>query len=69
MRFKSFFFLALATTSLAGCLQDPATRGVGGALVGAAIADATDENLIAGAAIGAAGGVASCYIPGTLGCQ
>jgi osmotically inducible lipoprotein OsmB len=69
MRFKSFLMLALATTSLAACMQDPASRGVGGALAGAALADAMDENLLAGAALGAAGGVATCYIPGALECQ
>ena len=68
MRFKSILFLALATTSLAGCLQDPASRGVGGALAGAVVADALDENLLAGAALGAAGGVATCYLPGALEC-
>ncbi len=69
MNFKSLILLAVVTTSLAGCLQDPASRGVGGALAGAAIADALDENLIAGAALGAAGGAATCYIPGALQCQ
>jgi osmotically inducible lipoprotein OsmB len=68
MRIKSFLLLAVVTTSLAGCLQDPASRGVGGALAGAALADAMDENLIAGAALGAAGGAATCYIPGALQC-
>jgi osmotically inducible lipoprotein OsmB len=68
MNFKSFLLLAVVTTSLAGCLQDPASRGVGGAVAGAVIADALDENLIAGAAIGAAGGAASCYLPGALQC-
>jgi osmotically inducible lipoprotein OsmB len=69
MRIKSFLLLALAATSLSGCLQDPATRGVGGALAGALVADALDENIIAGAAIGGLGGAASCAIPGQLGCQ
>ncbi len=69
MNFKSILLLAVVTTSLAGCLQDPASRGVGGALAGAAIADALDENLLAGAALGAAGGAATCYIPGALSCQ
>jgi osmotically inducible lipoprotein OsmB len=68
MRIRSFLLLAVVTTSLAGCLQDPASRGVGGAIAGAAIADALDENLLAGAALGAAGGAATCYIPGALQC-
>ena len=69
MQIKSLLFVALATTSLAGCLQDPATRGIGGAVVGALAADALDENLIAGAAVGALGGAATCYVPGALNCQ
>ncbi len=69
MQIKSILFVGLATMSLAGCLQDPATRGVGGALAGVVIADALDENIVAGAALGALGGAASCYAPGTLGCQ
>ena len=60
--------LLLIATPLAGCMQDPGTRGLAGAVLGAAIADATDENLIAGAAIGGLAGAASCAIPGTLGC-
>jgi osmotically inducible lipoprotein OsmB len=68
MHIRSFLLLAVVTTSLAGCLQDPASRGVGGAIAGAAIADALDENLLAGAALGAAGGAATCYIPGALQC-
>jgi len=60
--------LLLIATPLPGCMQDPGTRGLAGAVLGAAIADATDENLIAGAAIGGLAGAASCTIPGTLGC-
>jgi osmotically inducible lipoprotein OsmB len=69
MQIKSLLFVGLATMSLAGCLQDPATRGVGGALAGAVIADALDENVVAGAALGAVGGAGSCYLPGALNCQ
>lgn len=69
MQIKSLLFVGLAAMSLAGCMQDPATRGVGGALAGAVIADALDENVIAGAAIGAVGGAGSCYLPGALNCQ
>jgi hypothetical protein len=69
MQIKSLILVGVAAMALSGCLQDPATRGIGGALAGVAIADALDENILAGAAIGAAGGAGSCYLPGTLGCQ
>ncbi|MCU0800499.1 MAG: hypothetical protein MUD11_01780 [Rhodobacteraceae bacterium] len=69
MQIKHIILVAALTMPLAGCLQDPATRGVGGALAGAVIADALDENVIAGAAIGAVGGAGSCYLPGALNCQ
>jgi osmotically inducible lipoprotein OsmB len=69
MQIKTILLAGVATLSLAACMQDPATRGLGGAVVGALAADALDENLIAGAAIGAAGGVATCYVPGAIGCQ
>jgi osmotically inducible lipoprotein OsmB len=52
----------LAALPLAGCMADPASRGIGGAVAGAAIADALDENLIAGAALGALAGAATCGI-------
>ena len=65
---QKLIVLLLIATPLAGCMQDPGTRGLAGAVLGAAIADATDENLIAGAAIGGLAGAASCAIPGTLGC-
>jgi hypothetical protein len=59
---KSLIFFALLTTSLAGCMQDPATRGLAGAAGGALIADALDENMLAGAALGGLAGVATCGI-------
>ena len=65
---RKIIALLLVATPLAGCMQDPGTRGLAGAVVGAAIADATDENMLAGAAIGGLAGAASCAIPGTLGC-
>ncbi|MBM3616198.1 MAG: hypothetical protein FJX28_12440 [Alphaproteobacteria bacterium] len=65
---RKIIVLLLVATPLAGCMQDPGTRGLAGAVVGAAIADATDENMLAGAAIGGLAGAASCAIPGTLGC-
>ncbi|KCV81647.1 hypothetical protein ATO10_12062 [Actibacterium atlanticum] len=42
--------------ALAGCLEDDGERALAGAVAGALIADATGENVAAGAAIGAAGG-------------
>jgi hypothetical protein len=59
---KSLIVFALLTTSLAGCMQDPATRGLAGAAGGALIADALDENMLAGAALGGMAGLATCGI-------
>ncbi|MGL5009176.1 MAG: hypothetical protein ACRC6I_04795 [Paracoccaceae bacterium] len=69
MQIKHILLAGVAMVTLAGCMQDPATRGLGGAVVGALAADALDENVIAGAALGAAGGAATCYVPGALNCQ
>ncbi len=66
---KYFVILVLATTSLSGCLATPTERGMAGALAGAAIADATDENMVAGAALGALAGAASCGLPGLPPCR
>ncbi|MCX7286317.1 MAG: hypothetical protein NTW20_01820 [Rhodobacterales bacterium] len=59
---KSLIFVALLATSLAGCMQDPASRGLAGAAGGALIADALDENMLAGAALGSLAGLATCGI-------
>ena len=59
---KSLIVFALLTTSLAGCMQDPASRGLAGAAGGALIADALDENMLAGAALGGMAGLATCGI-------
>lgn len=50
-------------------LQTQGGRALAGAVVGAAIADATDENMVAGAALGAVAGGASCGIPGLPPCR
>ncbi|MDW4548048.1 hypothetical protein R5H32_01650 [Defluviimonas sp. D31] len=42
--------------SLAGCMQSDGERALAGAAAGAVIADVTDNNVLTGAAIGAAGG-------------
>jgi hypothetical protein len=57
-------FALVAITTLAGCMQDPTTRGMAGAVAGAAIADAMDENMVAGAALGGLAGAASCNVVG-----
>ncbi|MES2335430.1 MAG: hypothetical protein V4551_12225 [Pseudomonadota bacterium] len=59
---KSLLVFGLFSTVLAGCVQDPASRGLAGAAAGALVADALDENLLAGAAIGGLAGVATCGI-------
>ena len=59
---KSLIVFAILSTTLSGCMQDPASRGMAGAVAGAAIADALDENIIAGAALGGLAGAATCGI-------
>ena len=59
---KSLVVFTLLSTSLAGCMQDPTSRGVAGAAAGALIADATDSNMLTGAVIGGLAGVATCGI-------
>jgi hypothetical protein len=59
---KSLVLFTLLTLPLAGCLQDPASRGVAGAAAGALVADAFDQNIIAGAALGGLAGAATCGI-------
>jgi osmotically inducible lipoprotein OsmB len=59
---KSIILLALLTLPLSACMQDPASRGLAGAAAGALIADALDENMVAGAALGGLAGAATCGI-------
>jgi hypothetical protein len=59
---RSLVFFALLTTSLAGCMQDPASRGLAGAAGGALLADVTKSDVVTGAVIGGLAGVASCGI-------
>lgn len=62
---KSVIAIALlSVTVLAGCMQDPTSRGLAGAVAGAAVADAMDENMVAGAALGGLAGAASCNVVG-----
>lgn len=69
MRTPTVLLAAIAATFLAGCMQDPASRGLAGAAAGALVADALDENMLAGAAIGGITGVATCSVPGGMGCN
>ena len=59
---KTIILLALLTTSLAGCMQDPASRGITGAVAGAALSDLTDNNALTGALIGGLAGAATCGV-------
>ncbi|NHB77558.1 hypothetical protein [Rhodobacter calidifons] len=59
---KSLIAFALLVLPLAGCMQDPASRGMAGAAAGALVADALDENMLAGAALGGLAGLATCGI-------
>ncbi|EKD60209.1 MAG: hypothetical protein ACD_54C00886G0001 [uncultured bacterium] len=59
---KSLILVALLTLPLAGCMQDPASRGLAGAAAGAAIADLTDNNAVTGAVIGGLAGAATCGV-------
>jgi osmotically inducible lipoprotein OsmB len=59
---KSLVVFSLLVLPLAGCMQDPTSRGVAGAAAGALVADALDENIIAGAALGGLAGAATCGI-------
>ncbi len=59
---RSLIAFAILTLPLSACMQDPASRGVAGAAAGALVADALDENMVAGAALGALAGAATCGI-------
>lgn len=59
---KSIILFAVLAVPLAGCLQDPASRGLAGAAGGALLADLLDQNVIAGAALGGLAGAATCGI-------
>ena len=59
---KSLLIAAMLVLPLAGCMQDPASRGVAGAAAGALLADVLDQNVIAGAALGGLAGAATCGI-------
>ena len=56
MQFTKLAAAILLSTALAGCLQTDGERALAGAAAGALVADALDENILGGAAVGAAGG-------------
>jgi hypothetical protein len=66
---RKLIALLLIATPLAGCMQDPLSRGIAGGVLGAAIGDATDQNMVAATAIGAGLGAGSCLLRGTIGCN
>jgi osmotically inducible lipoprotein OsmB len=59
---KTLIVIAFLPAVLAGCMQDPASRGIAGAATGAIVADAFDGNMLTGAVIGGLAGVATCGI-------
>ena len=69
MRKQTLIIMAICATTLAGCLQTPEQRGIAGAVGGALLADALDENMVAGAAIGGLAGAVSCGVPGLPRCN
>lgn len=56
MRKFPILLTLLAATAVAGCMETDGDRAIAGAAAGALIADATDNNVLAGAAIGAGAG-------------
>jgi len=59
---KTIALFVLLTLPLAGCLEDPASRGLAGAAGGAIVADAFNGNVLTGAVIGGLAGAASCSV-------
>ena len=57
MQIIKWVMAAALLSSLAGCLQNDAQRGVAGAVGGAVIADAVGGDAVTGALIGGAAGV------------
>ncbi|WP_434288101.1 hypothetical protein [Celeribacter sp. SCSIO 80788] len=54
---KSILISALVSVAaLAGCMQTDGERALAGAAAGAVVADATDNNVLTGAALGALAG-------------
>ncbi|KEP70825.1 hypothetical protein FGG78_07565 [Thioclava sp. BHET1] len=53
---KTPILILLSGLALAGCMQTDGQRALAGAGAGALVADATDNNVVAGAALGALAG-------------
>lgn len=68
MRISILLLSVAAALSVAGCVDSAGNRAIGGAVVGAVLADVTDNNVATGAVIGGLAGAASCTVPGQLGC-
>jgi hypothetical protein len=56
MRKSPFIIALIAASVLSGCMATDGQRALGGAAAGALVADATDQNMVAGAALGALAG-------------
>jgi hypothetical protein len=56
MRNTKFILAAIGLSALAGCMETDGQRALAGGAAGAIIADATDNNAVTGAALGAAAG-------------
>jgi hypothetical protein len=56
MRKAHLILALLAASALSACMQTDGERALIGAGAGALIADATDQNMVAGAALGALAG-------------
>jgi osmotically inducible lipoprotein OsmB len=55
--FKTAFIVALLSTTLAGCMANDTQRALVGAAAGAVVADATGNDALTGAALGAGAGL------------
>lgn len=69
MRYPTVLLAAVAAMSLSACLDTPTDRALGGAAAGAILADATDNDVLTGALIGAGLGAVSCGAPGLPACN
>jgi len=65
--YRPIALVAILILPLAGCLEDPASRGLAGAAGGAIVADAFDSDVFTGALIGGLAGAASCSVNVGLG--
>ena len=66
--FIRLFTAVALVASVAGCMQTDGQRALAGAAAGAVIADATDNNVLTGAAIGGPAG-ATCDDLNIPGCR